>query len=192
MVETSELDLPGLRHNNVIGVVGGQAIPPVNRYIAGYIQGAKAQDAKIQVLIGFTGNFDDPASGKALAQSQHSKGADIVFADAGQTGLGVIQAAKSGGYYAIGVDTDQAYLAPDHVLTSATKKVDVAVFQTIKQLKNGKFKSGVQQFDLSNNGVDIGKVLAAIPSSMTDKINQLKAEVKSGKIQVSTEIPDQK
>ncbi len=190
MVEKdASLNLPGLRHNNIIGVIGGISIPPVNTYIAGYAQGAQATDPGVKVLLGYTGNFNDPASGKALAQAQHSRGADIIFQVAGGTGEGVIQAAKEGGYYAIGVDADQAYLAPDHVLTSATKGVDTAVFLTVKRLKNATLKSGVEYFDLANNGVGIGSVLASIPSAMKQKIEQLKQDIISGKIKVSPSIP---
>jgi len=192
MVEAdSSVNLPGLRHNDTIGVVGGMSIPPVNRYIAGYYQGAKAEDPAINILLGYTGNFNDPASGKSLAQAQHSKGADIIFQVAGGTGIGVIQAAKDGGYYAIGVDTDQAYVAPDHVLTSAMKRVDVAVFQTIKDLGNGTFTSGVHTFDLQNNGVGMGAVLKSVPAAMQAKVKQIEADIKSGKIQVSDQIPQQ-
>lgn len=192
MVEAdSSVDLPGLKHNDTVGVVGGMSIPPVNRYIAGYYQGAKAEDPAIKIVLGYTGNFDDPASGKSLAQAQHSKGADIVFQVAGGTGLGVIQAAKDGGYYAIGVDVDQAYLAPAHVLTSAEKRVDVAVFDTIKDVKNGAFKSGVQTYDLQNDGVGVGTMLDGLPATMKAKIEQIRADIKSGKIQVSDQIPAQ-
>ncbi len=190
MIEAdSSVNLPGLKHNDTIGVVGGMQIPPVDRYIAGYYQGAKAQDPAINIILGYTGNFDDPASGKSLAQAQHSKGADIIFQVAGGTGLGVIQAAKDGGYYAIGVDVDQAYLAPAHVLTSAEKRVDVAVFDTIKNVKNGDFKAGTQIFDLQNDGVGVGAILDGVPASMKAKIEQIMADIKSGKIQVSDKIP---
>jgi basic membrane protein A and related proteins len=192
MVEAdSSVNLPGLRHNDTIGVVGGMSIPPVNRYIAGYYQGARAQDPAIKILLGYTGNFDDPASGKSLAQAQHSKGADIIFQVAGGTGIGVIQAAKDGKYYGIGVDVDQAYLAPDNVLTSAEKRVDVAVFDTIKNLNAGTFTSGVHTFDLQNNGVGIGKMLDSLPAAMKAKVEQIQADIKSGKIQVSDQIPQQ-
>lgn len=192
MVEADKsFDLTGLRHNDNIGVVGGQSIPPVNRYIAGYYQGAKAEDPAINIQLGYTGNFDDPASGKSLAQAQHSKGADIIFQVAGGTGLGVIQAAKDGGYYAIGVDTDQAYVAPSNVLTSAMKRVDVAVFKTIKDLGDGTFKSGVQTFDLQNDGVGVGVMLDGLPDAMTAKVKQIEADIKAGKIQVSDQIPGQ-
>jgi basic membrane protein A len=170
-------------------VVGGVPIPPVNTYIAGYYQGARAIDPHIKILRGYAGNFTDPASGKALALAQHSQGADIVFAVAGATGLGVIQAAKENNFYAIGVDSDQAYLAPHHVLTSALKRVDNAVFLTIKALKDGTLKSGIELFDLANHGVGIGKILPGIPAFMKAKIEALAQEIAEGKIKVSPNIP---
>jgi basic membrane protein A len=182
--------ISGLRHNNTIGVVGGMQIPPVDIYMAGYFQGAHYVDPNITVLHGYTGNFNDPASGKSLALAQHSKGADIVYQLAGGTGLGVIQAAKDGGFYAIGADSNQAYLAPAHVLTSTSKLVNVAVFDTVKNLQNGKFQPGVVTYDLKNHGVDISPVLKGIPKSIVDKVDALKQKIIDGQITVSPKIPD--
>jgi len=188
--QDTSLNLPGLRHNNTIGVVGGMQIPPVDVYMAGYFQGARYIDPKITVLHGYTGNFNDPASGKSLALAQHSKGADIVYQLAGGTGLGVIQAAKDSGFYAIGADSNQAYLSPEHVLTSTSKLVNVAVFDTVKNLQEGKFDAGVVTYDLQNNGVDISPVLASVPQTIVDKVNALKQQIIDGKITVSPKIPD--
>jgi basic membrane protein A len=183
------LKLPGLAHNNIIGVVGGISIPPVNTYIAGYYQGAMATDPNIKILRGYTGNFNDPAAGKQLTLAQHSQGADIVFMDAGGTGLGGIQAAKQGNFYAIGVDTDQAYLAPHHVLTSAVKGVNTSVYDTIAALTKGKFRPGISTFDLQNHGVGIGTILSSVPAKFKAEIAKLAAEIASGKIKVSPNIP---
>jgi len=190
MVEDDRsLTLPGLRHTGVIGVVGGIEIPPVDSYIAGYYQGAAAVDPKIKVIRGYTGNFNDPASGKALALAQHSRGADIVFQVAGGTGEGVIEAAKEQGFLAIGVDTDQAYLAPNNVLTSAVKGVDTSVFLTVKHLQDGTLTGGIETFNLQNGGVGIGTILNGVPSGMTAKIDALKRQIAAGTIKISPTVP---
>jgi basic membrane protein A len=187
--QDKSLDLPGLRHNNTVGVVGGMQIPPVDVYMAGYFQGVHYIDPTITVLHGYTGNFNDPASGKSLALAQHSKGADIVYQLAGGTGLGVIQAAKDGGFYAIGADSNQAYLAPKHVLTSTSKLVNVAVFDTIKKLQSGQFEPGVVTYNLQNRGVDISPILKSVPESIVAKVEALKQKIIDGGITVSPKIP---
>ncbi|HYM69712.1 MAG TPA: BMP family ABC transporter substrate-binding protein [bacterium] len=187
--QDASVKLPGLRHTGTIGVVGGIQIPPVDRYIAGYYEGAWAINPKVKVLRGYTGNFNDPASGKALALAQHSRGADIIFQVAGGTGEGVIQAAKAQGFLAIGVDSDQAYLAPSNVLTSAMKRVDTSVFLTAKRLRDGTLAGGIETFDLQNGGVGIGAILKGVPAGMTAKVDALKRQITSGTVKVSPAIP---
>ncbi|MDP9750511.1 MULTISPECIES: BMP family lipoprotein [Thermoanaerobacter] len=177
-----------VKGTNTIGVVGGMQIPPVDRFIAGYQQGAKAVNPDIKILLNYTNNFDDPATGKQMALTQISQGAEIVFQVAGGTGEGVIKAAQEKNVYAIGVDADQSYLAPDHVLTSAVKRVDVATYDVIKDTLNGNFKSGIVYFDLKNDGVGIGKVNKDVPQSIIDKVNQLAQDIKDGKITVSDKV----
>ena len=193
MVEAdSSVNLPGLRHNDTIGVVGGMSIPPVNRYIAGYYQGARAEDPAINILLGYTGNFDDPASGKSLAQAQHSKGADIIFQVAGGTGIGVIQAAKDGELL-----RHRRRRRPG--LPGARTRADSAprsastwpCSRPSRTWERGRSTSGVQTFDLQNNGVGIGKMLDSLPAAMKAKVEQIQADIKSGKIQVSDQIPQQ-
>ena len=177
-----------VKGTNTIGVVGGMQIPPVDRFIAGYQQGAKAVNPDIKILINYTNKFDDPATGKQMALTQISQGAEIIFQVAGGTGEGVIKAAQEKNVYAIGVDADQSYLAPDHVLTSAVKRVDVATYNVIKDTLNGNFKSGIVYFDLKNDGVGIGKVNKDVPQSIIDKVNQLAQDIKDGKITVSDKV----
>jgi basic membrane protein A len=167
----------------VIGSVGGQKIPPVDHYIAGYQAGAKAADPKIQTLNGYSQDFVDQAKCKELALNQIQQGAQVVFQVAGQCGLGVIDAAKEKGVQAIGVDADQAYLGPQ-VLTSAIKKVDVAVFDTVKAAQNGSFKGGTNEtFDLTNNGAGIGKI-SATGQKYASKVAAVQKKVASGTINV--------
>ncbi|AFK85080.1 MULTISPECIES: BMP family lipoprotein [Thermoanaerobacterium] len=177
-----------LNDQNVVGVVGGMQIPPVDSYIAGFQQGVKAVNPDTKVLVSYTGNFNDPASGKQMALTQISQGADIVFHVAGQTGDGVINAAKEKNVYAIGVDADQNYMAPDTVMTSALKKVDVATFETIKNALNNNFKSGLVYFDLANDGVGYAKPIKDVPQSIIDKVNEYANKIKDGTIKVSDQV----
>ena len=122
----------------VIGSVGGLKIPPVDRYIAGYRAGAKAANPKIETLNAYSQDFVDQAKCKEAALDQIARGARVIFQVAGQCGLGALSAAQEKNVRGIGVDADQAYLG-EHVLTSALKKVDVAVFQTIQAVQDGSF-----------------------------------------------------
>ena len=151
------------KDNNVttIGIVGGQKIPPVDHYIAGYQAGAKKADPWIKTLNGYSQDFVDQAKCKEIALDQISKGAKVVFQVAGQCGLGAIDAAKEKSMQAIGVDADQSYLG-SQVLTSALKKVDVAVFKEIQATQKGAYKGGTDTLNtVANNGVGIGKISSA-------------------------------
>jgi basic membrane protein A and related proteins len=176
----------GINSKNTVGVVGGQNIPPVTSYIAGFQQGFKKADPNGTVLVKFANSFTDQTLGSTIAQNMISQGADIVFPVAGGTGVGSIQAAKSAGVFAIGVDADQNYLAPQTVLTSALKGVDTSTYDIIKQAKNNQFKSGDLMFDLSNNGVSIAQPIATVPSDITTKVNDLAKQIKDGTITVSS------
>ncbi|GMA49248.1 BMP family ABC transporter substrate-binding protein [Alicyclobacillus contaminans] len=177
--------LPGLNSQNILGVVGGQNIPPVTSYIAGFQQGVQKTDPGAKVEVTFANSFSDQALGSQIAQQEISDGADILFQVAGGTGIGVINAAKSKHVYAIGVDADQAYLAKDTVLTSATKGVDTATFDVIQQAVNNQWKSGIQYFDLKNNGVGLGSINANVPSDVKQQVDALAQQIKDGTITVS-------
>jgi basic membrane protein A and related proteins len=172
--------------NQVISSVGGQKIPPVDHYIAGYQAGAKAANPKIKTLNGYSQDFVDQAKCKEIALNQIAQGAQVVFQVAGQCGLGALDAAKGKSLQGIGVDADQGYLG-DHILTSAQKKVDVAVFDTAKAAQDGSFKGGEDQvFDLTNDGVGLGK-LNAEGQKYADQVDKVKQDIIDGKIK---DIPD--
>jgi basic membrane protein A len=164
-----------------LGSVGGQQIPPVDHYIAGFQAGAKKADPSIKTLNGYSQSFTDQAKCKEIALDQIAKGAKVVFQVAGSCGLGAIDAAKEKGVQAIGVDADQSYLG-SQVITSALKKVDVAVFNAIKAVQDGTYKGGTDSIsDLQNDGVGIGKISAA-GQKYADKIPTIEQEIKDGKI----------
>ena len=174
---------------DVIGSVGGQKQPPVDRFIAGYQAGAKAADPGIKTLNGYSQDFSDQAKCKQVALNQIEQGAGVIFQVAGGCGLGALDAAKEKHVWGIGVDADQSFLGP-HILTSAVKRVDTAVFDAIKLVVDGKFKGGNIVFGLKDNGVGIGKISPKVPQSEVAKINQVRADIISGKIKnIPTEVP---
>lgn len=187
LIEKGNL-LPNLNKQNVVGVIGGQSAPPVNSYIAGFQQGFKKEDPNGKVLLAYTNSFTDLSLGSQYAQNQLSKGADIIFPVAGGCGQGAISAVKSANKYAIGVDTNQSYLAPQNIITSATKGVDTSVFDVIQSVKSNTFKSGVQTFGLQNQGVGITAPMKGVPQGVVTTVNQLKQDIISGKIQISTTV----
>jgi basic membrane protein A len=171
------------KDNNVktISSVGGQKIPPVDHYIAGYQAGAKAADPGIKTLNGYSQDFVDQAKCKEIALNQIAQGSGVVFQVAGQCGLGALDAAKEKGKQGIGVDADQAYLG-SHILTSAIKKVDVAVEDTIKQVQDDKFTGGANTtFEVKNDGAGIGKIGAA-GSKYQSQIDAVTAKLKDGSV----------
>jgi basic membrane protein A len=173
---------------DVIGSVGGQKQPPVDRFIAGYQAGAKAADPGITVLNNYSEDFSDQAKCKQIALNQIEQGAGAIFQVAGGCGLGALDAAKEKGVWGIGVDADQAFLGP-HILTSAVKRVDTAVFDAIKLVVDGKFKGGNITFGLKDSGVDIGKISAKVPKSEVAKVMQIRADIIAGKIKnIPTEV----
>ena len=176
------------KDNNVttIGSVGGQKIPPVDHYIAGFQAGAKKADPSIKTLNAYSQDFVDQAKCKEIALDQISKGSKVEFQVAGQCGLGVLDAAKEKSVQGIGVDADQAYLGPQ-VFTSALKKVDVAVFDAIKAAQADQYTGGQDiTATVKNGGVGIGKISAA-GQKYADQVKQIQDKIASGEI---ADIPD--
>jgi basic membrane protein A len=167
--------------DQVISSVGGQKIPPVDGYIAGYQAAAKEVSGKMKTLNGYSQDFVDQAKCKEIALNQIAEGSQVVFQVAGQCGLGALDAAKEKGVLGIGVDADQGYLG-DHILTSAQKKVDVAVFDTAKAVQDGSFAGGEDQiFDLKSDGVGLGKINAD-GQKFADQIDEIKQKIIDGEI----------
>jgi len=174
---------------DVIGSVGGQKQPPVDRFIAGYQAGAKAADPGIKLLNAYSEDFSDQAKCKQVALNQIEQGAGVIFQVAGGCGLGALDAAKEKGVWGIGVDADQSFLGP-HILTSAVKRVDTAVFLAIKSVVDGTFKGGNMSFGLKQNGVGIGKISPKVPQAEVAKVNQIRADIISGRIKnIPTQVP---
>jgi basic membrane protein A and related proteins len=177
-----------------LGFVGGMKIPLIRKFEAGYEAGVKKVCPDCTILSAYAGTepkaFADPTKGKELALAQYARGVDIVYHASGKTGDGVFDAAKEQKKMAIGVDSDQFHVAPCCVLTSMIKKVDVAVFDTIKKVAGGKFESGVFEFGLAEDGVgfvydDNNK--AFIPQAVADEVNGLAKQIVAGTIKVPSE-----
>jgi basic membrane protein A len=166
--------------------VGGQKIPPVDHYIAGYQKGVMDANPDAKVANGYSQKFDDPAPCKELALNQIADGSKVVFQVAGGCGLGALDAAKEKGVQGIGVDADQAYLG-DQVMTSALKKVDVAVYDTVKAAQDGSFKGGANTiFDVKSGGVGIGKTNAE-GAKYEAQVKEVQDKIASGEV---ADIPD--
>jgi basic membrane protein A and related proteins len=166
---------------DVISSVGGQQQPPVDRFIAGYQAGAKAASPGIKVLNGYSQDFADQQKCKEIALDQIAQGSGVVFQVAGGCGLGALEAAKQKDVWGIGVDADQSFLGP-HILTSAVKRVDTAVFLAVKTVKDGKFKGGNEIYGLKDNGVGLGKISPKVPKSDVAKVQKIRADIIAGKI----------
>jgi len=170
------------RGAHVVSSVGGQKQPPVDRYIAGYQAGAKAAYPGVQTLNGYSQDFTVEAKCKEVALNQISRGSVVVFQVAGGCGLGALDAAQEKNVWGIGVDADQGYLG-SYVLTSALKRVDTAVFDSIRDAKSGHFKGGTDAvYGIDVNGVGIGKFSSKAPKGIAAKVAQVKQQVASGKI----------
>ncbi|MDX9915935.1 MAG: BMP family ABC transporter substrate-binding protein, partial [Sphaerochaeta sp.] len=166
---------------NIVGFVGGMSSPSTNKFEVGYRAGVRAVDPDIKVLISYTGTFADPAKGQEQAIPQYAQGADIIFHAAGMTGLGVINAAKSLDKYVIGIDIDQNYLAPDHVITSAIKRVDAAVYSEVKKLVDGTFTGGFQVYGIKEGGMDYADSTSKhCPPEVIAVVESVKARIASG------------
>jgi basic membrane protein A and related proteins len=169
-----------------IGSVGGQKIPPVDHYIAGYQAGAKKANPSIKTLNGYSQDFVDQAKCKEIALDQIAKGSKVEFQVAGQCGLGVLDAAKDKSIQGIGVDADQGYLGPQ-VFTSALKKVDVAVLNAIKGVQEDKYTGGQDVLNnVKSGGIGYGKLNSAA-EKYADQVQQVEEDIAAGKI---TDIPD--
>jgi basic membrane protein A len=167
---------------DVIGSVGGQKQPPVDRFIAGYQAGAKAASPGITTLNGYSEDFVDLAKCKQVALNQIEQGA-------GGCGLGALDAAEEQDVWGIGVDADQSFLGP-HILTSAIKRVDTAVFLAIKRVVDGKFRGGNMVFGLDQNGVGIGKISPRVAKADVDAVMKVRDDIISGKIKnIPTVVP---
>ncbi len=180
-----------------VGFVGGMDIPLIRKFACGYEQGAKFINKDAEVFQNMTGStpsaWSDPARGAELTKSQFTKGADVVFAAAGGTGVGVYQAAKDEGKLAIGVDSNQNYMHPGNMLTSMVKRVGVATLEVFQAAEKGNFAPGIEARGLKENGV--GWALdkynrELVTPEMEAKVNDIAGKIVSGEIKVHDYMSD--
>ena len=180
-----------------IGYVGGMDIPLISRFGCGYEQGAKHINANITVLQKMTGStpaaWGNPSKGGEITRSQIEAGADVIFAAAGGTGMGVYQAAADAGKLAIGVDSNQNHLQPGTMLTSMVKRVGVAAYKSYADAKDGTWSAGVTAMGLAEGGVDWAldeHNRSLVTADMETKVNAIKASIIAGDIAVHDYMSD--
>ena len=175
-----------------VGFVGGMDIPLIRKFALGYVEGAKHINPDIEIYQNMTGTtpsaWNDPTRGGELARSQFDRGADVVYAAAGGTGIGVYQAAKDAGKLAIGVDSNQNYMHPGTMLTSMIKRVDVAVYESFEAARDGTWQGGIQILGLAEDGV--GWALdehnrSLVSAEMEGAIEQARQDIIAGNIAVT-------
>ena len=176
--------------SKIVGYVQGMVSDSMNLFGIGYITGVLEACPDAQVLQYNVNNFGDIAGASTAAKDMITKGADVIYHAAGGSGIGVISACDEEGIWAIGVDTDQASLAPDHVLTSAMKRVDVASQDISKAVAEGNFTAGVHMYDLSNGGVDLAPTRDHIPAEVLETVEAAKTAIINGEKSVPTSVAD--
>jgi basic membrane protein A and related proteins len=178
----------GINGRHIIGAIGGVKSPGIDQFLVGYQQGAQYINKHEKVLIAYANSFADPSKGASLTNSMFSQGATVVYQVAGVTGLGGIKAAKAKHLWAIGVDSDQDYLAPGHVLTSSIKHTDTAVYTASKLYAQGKLKGNVTiNFGLANHGVAISPMKYTkklLPKADLTKLAKITKLIESRKLHV--------
>jgi basic membrane protein A len=197
MLTASDLDMAN--SGNRIGFVGGQDIPVINDFRVGFEQGARQVNPDVEVLAAYVGNFNDPARGKELALAQIEQGADVIFAAAGESGLGALEAAGEQGVYSIGVDSDQYMLLQESqpeiaasVVTSMLKNVDNSVLRAIELYMDGTLAVGqAEVLGIREEGVGLARnenFDNLVPQDMADELDRLIEMIEAGEITVDTAI----
>ena len=176
--------------SNTVGYVQGMVSDSMNLFGIGYIAGVLEACPEATVLQYNANNFGDIAGGSTAAKDMITKGADVIYHAAGGTGIGVINTCAEEGIWAIGVDTDQSTLAPDYVITSAMKRVDVASQDISKAVADGTYEAGVHLYDLSNGGVDLSPTRDHIPAEVLETVEAAKAAIIAGEKVVPTTVEE--
>ena len=174
----------------VVGYVQGMVSENMNLFGIGFIEGVLSVNPDAEVLQYNANSFGDVAAGSAAVKNFVTKGADVVYHAAGGTGAGVITGCQENGIYAIGVDADQSYLAPETVITSAMKRVDIAAQDIAMAVKDGNFKGGIIMYDINNGGVDVAPTQDLLTAEMIEAVEAAKAGLQDGSIVVSTTSAD--
>jgi len=187
---TTKTCLKMINPEKKVGFVGGADWPVIRDYQVGFEQGVRYVDPSVKVIAKYAGTHYDPAKGKETAYMVFKDGADVIFQAAGPTGLGILEAAKSYKFYAIGVDTDQGYLQPGYIVSSMLKRVDTAVYDIVKEAVNGKLEKGsVHTFDVRNKGIGLAYnkyFMDTVPAGIYLKMLEIQEKVANGEIEVES------
>jgi len=176
-----------MTETNRIGVLGGEDIPPVERYEVGFVAGVEAVNPDAEVVITYTDTFGDPQLGKEQTLALYDQGADIVFPIAGATGIGSFEAAKERpGTLVIAADADQSQLGPEQQLAVVTKQVDVAVFEAAREVVEQRFDGGILDLSLANGGVGLATPGDKVPPEVLAVVDQYRQAIIDGEIVVPT------
>jgi basic membrane protein A len=190
-------DMPKANPEKVVGFLGGMDISVINDFKVGYLQGAKYIDPEVEVLVSYAGLFNDPGKGKELVLAQYEQGADIAFNVAGETGIGLLDAAKDKDRYAIGVDSDQYFLYKEtdpaksaNIVTSMMKNVDDSLYRALKMYVEGKLPVGTAEtLGIAEGAIGVAdneNYRKLIPDEFRDRIKELEEKIVSGEITVDT------
>ena len=182
--------------SGTVGFVGGMDIPLIRKFACGYAQGVKAVNPDATIIANMTGTtpaaWNDPVKGAELAKAQKSQGADVIYAAAGGTGIGVLQAAADEGILSIGVDSNQNHLHPGKVLTSMLKRVDNAVYEAFKS--GAELEAGISVMDVAAGGIDYAldeNNAPLVSEEMKAAVDEAKAKIVSGEIKVHDYMSDE-
>ena len=187
IVTTDTKSFPLSKGKKSVGLVGGQNIPVINDFVVGFKKGVQSVDPSIQILLSYVGSFSDPQKGYDETTAMYQSGADIVYAVAGDSGLGVLKASQAANRYSIGVDSNQNGLYPGHVVASMVKRVDNSTFALVQKFQQNKLAFGkTYLFGLKNNGIGLIIDNQLVSASVVSRLNSLRDQVVSGKIQVPT------
>lgn len=179
----------GLKTNtNTIGFIGGGDFPLIHKFAAGFIQGVESVNQSAEVKVTYANDFGNAELGAEIANNMINNGADFIYSAAGYTGVGAINAAQEHGVYAIGVDSDQYFLAEDAVVTSMLKKVDTAIYQTINSLvEEGKISQNVIELGLKENGVGLAPIrVISLTSEEQAQLDRLTQNVMNGSLTIKS------
>lgn len=183
----------GISDKNILGFVGGIDVPVIRKFHAGFLAGAKYVNPNIEVLNDFVGGFSDVTTAKEIALTMNNKGADIIYHAAGGSGMGVFQAAKERNFLAIGVNSNQNSIDPDHIFASMLKRVDVAAYTVVKEASEGTLKTGgISELGLKDEGIGytIDGTNIKISEEIIKKVEELKEKVVKGELVLPKTVED--
>ena len=164
-------------------------MPVIHDYQVGFEQGVKYADPTVKCIVKYTGDHFNPELGKVTAYNSFEEGADVIFQAAGPTGLGVLEAAATYNFVAIGVDTDQGYIQPNFIASSMLKRVDTAVYDIVKKVCEGTKLDDVSVYNVANGGISMADneyYQAMVPKAIQDKVADAQKKIISGEIKVDT------